>query len=170
MEHSFDGDERIVLEMIQNWFIQVRRCLSFSVFFCGGGGGRRVRNGVCAFVCKHAVFVYAFNVFLPGSNAGFVGGSWYAQLPIQKQPLNLCLPRDPDLTIKYNSSFAFMYGAKYDTDDFAPRAEDGNDLLCSVCRSTVDSSVLMIPGKSSCYDGWTRQYHGDLVAGYTQLR
>ena len=59
-----------------------------------------------------------------------------------------------------------MYGAEYDTDDFAPRAEDGNDLPCSVCRCTVDSSVLMIPGKSSCYDGWTLQYHGDLVAGY----
>ena len=125
-----------------------------------------MRNGECAFVCKHAVFVYAFNVFSPGSNAGFAGGSWYAQLPIQKQPLNLCLPRDPDLTIKYKSSFAFMYGAEYDTDDFAPRAEDGNDLPCSVCRCTVGSSVLMIPGKSSCYDGWTLQYHSDLVAGY----
>ena len=59
-----------------------------------------------------------------------------------------------------------MYGAEYDTDDFAPRGKNGDDLPCSVCRTTIASSVLMIPGKSSCYDGWTLQYHGDLVAGY----
>ena len=59
-----------------------------------------------------------------------------------------------------------MYGAEYDSDDFNPRAANGDNLPCSVCMSTVDSSVLMIPGKSSCYDGWNLQYHGDLVAGH----
>ena len=59
-----------------------------------------------------------------------------------------------------------MYGAEYDSDDFAPRANGGDDLPCSVCRSTVGLSVLMIPGKSSCYDGWSLQYFGDLVAGH----
>lgn len=41
----------------------------------------------------------------------------------------------------------------------------GDDLPCSVCRSSVQSSVMMIPGKSSCYGGWSMQYKGDLVAG-----
>ena len=94
---------------------------------------------------------------------GFAGGSWYDHTGAAAE--FVCLPPDPDLTTKYTSSYALIYGAEYDTSDFAPRAEDGNDLPCSVCRSTVGLSVLMIPGKASCYDGWTLQYHGDLVAG-----
>ena len=85
---------------------------------------------------------------------------------IQEQPLNssaflpilISLPNTPQV-------LPSMYGAGYDTNDFAPRAKVSDDLPCSVCRNTVGSFVLMIPGKSSCYDGWTLQYHGDLVAG-----
>ncbi|XP_078339788.1 short-chain collagen C4-like isoform X2 [Crassostrea virginica] len=105
----------------------------------------------------------------PGNNtelvySGFAGGSWFDHTGAAAE--FVCLPPDPDLTTKYTSSGAFMYGAEYETSDFAPRAKNGDDLPCSVCRSTVGSSVLMIPGKSSCYDGWSLQYHGDLVAGY----
>uniref|UniRef100_K1RWZ5 Short-chain collagen C4 n=1 Tax=Magallana gigas TaxID=29159 RepID=K1RWZ5_MAGGI len=57
-----------------------------------------------------------------------------------------------------------MYGSEYDSTEFGHH--NGDDLPCSVCRSTVQSSVLMIPGKSSCYDSWSMQYHGYLVAGY----
>ena len=95
---------------------------------------------------------------------GFAGGSWWDHTGAAAE--FVCLPPDPDLTTKYTSSGAFMYGAEYDSGDFLPRADNGDDLPCSVCRSTVGSSVLMIPGKSSCYDGWTLQYHGDLVAGH----
>eukprot|EP00105_Crassostrea_gigas_P001074 XP_011413096.2 PREDICTED: uncharacterized protein LOC105317973 [Crassostrea gigas] len=97
---------------------------------------------------------------------GFAGGSWYDHIGAAAE--FVCLPRDPDLTSKFTSSYAFMYGSEYDTSDFGH--ENGDDLPCSVCRSTVHSSVLMIPGKSSCYDGWTMQYHGDLVAGEYQNR
>ncbi|XP_034307834.2 uncharacterized protein [Magallana gigas] len=96
--------------------------------------------------------------------SGFAGGSWPGHKGAAAE--FVCLPRDPDLTTKFTSSFAFMYGSEYDvpTTDFGHA--NGDDLPCSVCRSTVQSSVLMIPGKSSCYDGWTMQYHGDLVAGH----
>ena len=94
---------------------------------------------------------------------GFAGGSWYGHIGAAAE--FVCLPPDPDLTTKYRTSFAYMYGAEYDSDDFNPRAANGDNLPCSVCMSTVDSSVLMIPGKSSCYDGWSLQYFGDLVAG-----
>ena len=97
-------------------------------------------------------------------HTGFAGGSWFDHTGAAAE--FVCLPPDPDLTTKYTSSLAFMYGAEYETSDFAPRAKNGDDLPCSVCRSTVGSSVLMIPGKSSCYDGWALQYHGDLVAGH----
>lgn len=92
---------------------------------------------------------------------GFAGGSYYSQTGAAAE--FVCLPRDPDLTTKFSSGYAYMYGSEYDTTEFGHA--DGDDLPCSVCRSTVESSVLMIPGKSSCYDGWSMQYHGDLVAG-----
>ncbi|XP_052676462.1 short-chain collagen C4-like [Crassostrea angulata] len=103
----------------------------------------------------------------PGNNtelvySGFAGGSWRDHYGAAAE--FVCLPRDPDLTTKFTSSYAYMYGSEYDSSDFGH--ENGDDLPCSVCRSTVQSSVLMIPGKSSCYDGWTMQYHGDLAAGY----
>jgi hypothetical protein len=56
-----------------------------------------------------------------------------------------------------------MYGAEYDSHDLG--VPYGNDVPCAVCRSTIGLTVLTIPGKSTCYSGWTIQYHGDLVAG-----
>ncbi|XP_065939522.1 short-chain collagen C4-like [Magallana gigas] len=102
----------------------------------------------------------------PGNNtelvySGFAGGSYYSHTGATAE--FVCLPRDPDLTTKFSSGYAYMYGSEYDTTEFGHA--DGDDLPCSVCRSTMESSVLMIPGKSSCYDGWSMQYHGDLVAG-----
>ncbi|XP_011415224.3 short-chain collagen C4 [Magallana gigas] len=104
----------------------------------------------------------------PGINtelvySGFAGGSWPQHTGAAAE--FVCLPRDPDLTTKFTSSYAFMYGSEYDASSTEFGHDNGDDLPCSVCRSTVQSSVLMIPGKSSCYDGWSMQYHGDLVAG-----
>uniref|UniRef100_A0A8W8IJR4 Short-chain collagen C4 n=1 Tax=Magallana gigas TaxID=29159 RepID=A0A8W8IJR4_MAGGI len=95
--------------------------------------------------------------------SGFAGGSYYRHNGAAAE--FVCLPPDPDLTTKYTSSYAYMYGSEYYSNEFGH--DGGNDLPCSVCRSTVQSSVLMIPAKSSCYDGWSMQYQGDLVAGYT---
>ena len=119
---------------------------------------KQTQNWVCE--CVHALF---FNIILYNIS-GYAGGSWWDHTGAAAE--FVCLPPDPDLTAKYNSSLAFMFGAEYNSNDFSPRANDGADLPCSVCRSTVGSSVLMIPGKSSCYEGWTLQYHGDLVAGH----
>lgn len=94
---------------------------------------------------------------------GFAGGSYYRHNGAAAE--FVCLPPDPDLTTKYTSSHAYMYGSECYTNEFGQ--DGGNDLPCSVCRSTVQSSVLMIPAKSSCYDGWSMQYQGNLVAGNT---
>ena len=40
-----------------------------------------------------------------------------------------------------------------------------NDVPCAVCRS-VRTSILMIPGRNACYDGWTVEYAGYLSAGH----
>lgn len=87
--------------------------------------------------------------------SGFAGGSLYDHTGAAAE--FVCLPLDPDLISGFTSGTAYVYGSEYDTNEFGHRS--GNDLHCSVCRSKVQSSVLMIPGKSSCYDGWTMQYH-----------
>ncbi|XP_065939550.1 short-chain collagen C4-like [Magallana gigas] len=94
--------------------------------------------------------------------SGFAGGSWYDHTGAAAE--FVCLPRDPDLITKFTSHCAYMYGSEYDSTEFGHH--NGDDLPCSVCRSTVQSSVLMIPGKSSCYGDWSMQYHGYLVAGH----
>lgn len=68
---------------------------------------------------------------------GFTGGSWWDHTGAAAE--YVCLPRDPDLTTKFSSGYAYIYGSEYDATDFG----FANDLPCSVCRSTVQSSVLI---------------------------
>ncbi|VDI69593.1 Hypothetical predicted protein [Mytilus galloprovincialis] len=37
---------------------------------------------------------------------------------------------------------------------------------CSVCYRKHRSVVLMIPGRSTCYKGWTSEYHGYLMSDH----
>ena len=93
---------------------------------------------------------------------GYAGGSWWNDPGAASE--YVCLPPDPDLVSRsYPSYYATMHGAEYDEATYSH--DNGDDLPCAVCRSTKGTSVLMIPGKYSCYDGWTMQYHGNLVAG-----
>ncbi|CAG2226191.1 unnamed protein product [Mytilus edulis] len=39
-----------------------------------------------------------------------------------------------------------------------------HDVPCAVCRATLCSSVIMIPGKTSCYSGWKTEYFGRMSA------
>lgn len=113
------------------------------------------------------IFIRWGRTACPGHNtelvySGFAGGSYFGYSGSAAE--FVCLPRDPDLTTKFSSNIAFMYGSEYDSTEFGYHI--GDDLPCCVCRSSVQSSVMMIPGKSSCYGGWSMQYKGDLVAGY----
>jgi hypothetical protein len=97
-------------------------------------------------------------------SSGYAGGSWYNDPGAAAD--FVCLTPDPDLTTKFSTTYAKMYGSEYNDEEFASHGiHNGDDVPCAVCRSTVESSVVMIPGKSSCYDGWSMQYRGDLVAG-----
>jgi len=59
---------------------------------------------------------------------------------------------------------ASVYGTEYEYDFFGSVLAN-EDVPCSVCRATTRSSTLMLPGRNQCYDGWTLEYHGWLVAG-----
>lgn len=41
-----------------------------------------------------------------------------------------------------------------------------HDVPCAVCH-TSRVAVVMIPGRDLCYDGWTVEYSGYLVTGYS---
>jgi hypothetical protein len=63
-----------------------------------------------------------------------------------------------------------MYGAEYNVYNadssllFGENLRDW-DVQCAVCRVTSRATVLMIPARNECYDGWTREYAGYLMAG-----
>lgn len=63
-----------------------------------------------------------------------------------------------------------MFGVEYEISAVGSTAIFGKNLKnedapCSVCRSNRHS-MIMIPGRNQCYDGWTLEYKGYLVAGY----
>ncbi|XP_045162545.2 uncharacterized protein LOC123527260 [Mercenaria mercenaria] len=96
---------------------------------------------------------------------GYVGGSHYTH---KGAAVNyLCLPKDP-LWATYNDAAqslrAFVYGAEYERPDESPTTFE-HDVPCAVCL-VKRAPVLMLPGRNDCYQGWTLEYHGRLVAGY----
>ena len=106
-----------------------------------------------------------YHGFTGGSSTGKTGGA--AEY--------LCLPHEPiwgSYEEEVQSSSAGVYGTEYDLNQRTLSNFFGtnmrhyyNDAPCAVCRTTR-SVVLMIPGRNQCYAGWTREYHGYLVAGY----
>ncbi|KAH3825845.1 short-chain collagen C4-like [Dreissena polymorpha] len=79
----------------------------------------------------------------------------------------ICLPSDPEYD-QYNSvadtSRSLMYGAEYEIHSNPPAFNNlnQNDVACSVCLAG-GKSTLMIPGRTSCYSGWTKEYQGYLM-------
>ncbi|XP_045191063.2 uncharacterized protein LOC123547883 [Mercenaria mercenaria] len=88
----------------------------------------------------------------------------------------LCLPLDPDWTDKNKndntkrSLGAHVHGAEYqleggNTGFFGDNIQETiDDVPCAVCE-TERPNVLMIPGKTTCYEGWSIEYIGFLSAG-----
>ena len=88
----------------------------------------------------------------------------------------LCLPKDPDwdagkTTDNTDPSVGLVYGVEYEdgssrSDPLFGESHYQRDVPYVVCDVTKRSSVLMIPGKSKCHEGWTLEYSGYLMAGY----
>ncbi|XP_078697937.1 uncharacterized protein LOC144925718 [Branchiostoma floridae x Branchiostoma belcheri] len=82
-----------------------------------------------------------------------------------------CLPTDPQWG-RYQDGVqrgkAYMYGAEYQLGTnipFGSTSLHDNDVPCAVCYVPTRGSKLMIPARNTCYSGWTREYHGYLMAG-----
>ncbi|XP_019617292.1 PREDICTED: short-chain collagen C4-like [Branchiostoma belcheri] len=81
-----------------------------------------------------------------------------------------CLPTDPQWG-QYQDGVqgykAYMYGAEYKLVTNVPFGSTSlhqNNVPCAVCYVPTRGSKLMIPARDTCYSGWTREYHGYLMA------
>ncbi|XP_071128141.1 uncharacterized protein [Mytilus edulis] len=93
--------------------------------------------------------------------SGYAGGGMHDQPGSAAE--HVCLPPDPDFQRTSGYDGGRMYGAEYEGSFFGTQDED---VPCAVCRKTRSTSILMIPGKNKCYNGWKIEYHGYLGSGY----
>ncbi|CAC5383423.1 unnamed protein product [Mytilus coruscus] len=99
--------------------------------------------------------------------SGTVDGVYYSYTG---GPLDyICLPHDPDFIkrdgpITTNNYVSSLYGAEYEEGSYFGTNFQDNDVPCVVCRATQQSSVLVIPSKTTCYDSWKVEYYGRLAA------
>ena len=107
---------------------------------------------------------------------GFAAGSHYTHKGGASSML--CLPKDPDWDAgKTNDATAgsggtgLIYGTEFEdgsgrNDKLFGESHYQRDVPCVVCDVTKRSTVLMIPGRSKCYPGWTLEYAGYLMSGH----
>ncbi|XP_078581552.1 uncharacterized protein LOC144864975 [Branchiostoma floridae x Branchiostoma japonicum] len=83
-----------------------------------------------------------------------------------------CLPADPEWGLHQDGVQgwkSYMYGAEYDLNTDAPydaASLQNREVPCAACFSLSRRSHIMIPARKLCPQGWTREYHGYLMAGY----
>lgn len=93
-------------------------------------------------------------------NVGYAAGGWWND---KGSPTNyLCLPPDPISSGKSVSSGCnHLFGVEYETTFWGTHSHN-EDAPCAVCSAASETTLLMIPGRDSCYPGWTKQYNGYL--------
>ncbi|CAC5408718.1 unnamed protein product [Mytilus coruscus] len=83
----------------------------------------------------------------------------------------LCLPHDPENGESVKGGNDQLYGAEYQMDSsYKPPGMNSNlhqkEVTCTVCYQRKRSAVLMIPGKKTCFKGWTLEYTGYIMSDH----
>ena len=94
-----------------------------------------------------------------------MGGSYYGHTGGGGE--YVCLPNNPKYD-KYQDGYqshSYMYGTEYEIgfNPFKNKLHD-HDAPCVVCYVKSRATQLMIPARSDCPSGWTKEYHGYLMA------
>ncbi|XP_052075861.1 uncharacterized protein LOC127713948 [Mytilus californianus] len=90
---------------------------------------------------------------------GFAGGGLYTLAGSAAE--YVCLPPDPNYIKNSGPDYGRMYGAEVIGNFFASNS-NAQDVPCANCRTHLSTSVIMIPGKNTCYSGWKEEYNGYL--------
>jgi len=87
----------------------------------------------------------------------------------------LCLPEDPtwdhyDTSVESvgkitGAEYQFWHHRSTGASAFFGDNMYNHNAPCALCLTSKSTSV-MIPGRTNCYDGWTKEYGGYLVSGY----
>ena len=77
----------------------------------------------------------------------------------------LCMPDAPQYTLRHRHGpqrYSEIHGTEYE----GPVAgRHDHNVPCAVCYASTRVAVLMIPARTSCPTGWTREYYGYLMSG-----
>ena len=80
----------------------------------------------------------------------------------------LCMPETPQYTLSHkpgSQSHSEIHGTEYEG-PVRVGAQDHN-VPCAVCSASTRVGMLMIPARTSCPTGWTREYYGYLMSQAT---
>ena len=83
---------------------------------------------------------------------------------------HLCMPFNPQYVSGIgNGGGAYIYGSEYQSVNninYGKRNIQDRNIPCAVCRVQTRSTVIMVPARNTCPSGWTREYHGFLMAAH----
>ncbi|CAG2218568.1 unnamed protein product [Mytilus edulis] len=84
----------------------------------------------------------------------------------------LCLPNDPENGRHQSSSNDQVYGTEYRLGSSSKpfgwsESMHYKEVPCAVCYQKHRSTVLMIPGRKTCYKGWNSEYNGYLLSDHS---
>ena len=94
--------------------------------------------------------------------AGRAAGTFYSKIGGGSN--HLCLPDVPQYTLRYtpgSQSHSEIHGAEY---EHPINGTHEHNVPCAVCSASTRVGVLMIPARTSCPTGWTREYYGYLMS------
>ncbi|XP_071121374.1 short-chain collagen C4-like [Mytilus edulis] len=83
----------------------------------------------------------------------------------------LCLPNDPENGESQKDDNAQLFGTEYEIgSSYKPSGMKGDmynkEVPCAMCFQKRKSVHMMIPGRNTCYKGWTFEYSGFLMTAY----
>jgi hypothetical protein len=103
---------------------------------------------------------------------GYAGGSHYSKQGAASS--YLCLPEDPLWNVYEDAEQigGTIWGAEYELglherkiNNFFGKTIGNRDVPCCACH-TRRSSIVMVPARNQCHEGWTLEYQGYLSGGY----
>ena len=78
----------------------------------------------------------------------------------------LCMPDTPQYTLSYTPGsqiYSEIHGTEY---EYPITGTHEHNVPCAVCFASTREAVFMLPARTSCPTGWTREYYGYLMSTY----